>query len=269
MKVTILGAGTCGNIPGVNDQMPPGFLVEFGGEHLLLDCSELIRLRLTKIGFDYGNIKHIAITHAHQDHCALAHFVQSHLCVRTWTNRKTDVDIHVYCPTQIAENFKSVWNFHLPGKKERLLPFAKLNFHPLSNTNQTCKIGSGVLSARNVYHSYGEVDSLAFRLETPEGILAYTGDSGDCPGLREAAQDADLLITEASARIGDNIASSGYGHMSPADVGRVASESDVKKVVLVHYTSLDSDADMIADCRSTGYKGEIVVGKDFQVHEIK
>ena len=268
MKVTILGAGTCGNIPGVNDQHPPGFLVEFGGEHLLLDCSELIRLRLTKIGFDYGNIKHIAITHAHQDHCALAHFVQSHLCVRTWTNRETGVNIHVYCPNQIAENFGSVWDFHLPGKKERRIPFAKLNFHPLSNTHQTHKISNGIISARNVYHSYGEVDSLAFRLETPEGNLAYSGDSGDCEGLREVAKDADLLITEASARIDDNGASSGYGHMNPADVGRVAIKSNVKKVIMVHYTGLDSDKDMIAACRSTGYKGEIVVGKDFQVHEV-
>jgi len=46
--------------------------------------------------------------------------------------------------------------------------------------------------------------------------------------------------------------------------GDIAAGARVKKLVLFHYTGLDSDEKMISAARQAGFKEEIVIGKDFQ-----
>src|SRR3989338_2756877 len=115
MKVTILGSGTCASqLPGICNRYPPAFLVGFGGEKILFECSEGVRFRLEQAGFDYADIHHIAVSHAHADHCALVHYVQSVFCKGLWDKTKPrNEEIQIYAPKQIADDFHNTWNFHL------------------------------------------------------------------------------------------------------------------------------------------------------------
>lgn len=42
-------------------------------------------------------------------------------------------------------------------------------------------------------------------------------------------------------------------------------KASVKHLVFFHYTGLNSDEEMIANCRESGYEGELTIAKDFQV----
>jgi ribonuclease Z len=134
----------------------------------------------------------------------------------------------------------------------------------MSRPGSTEQIGNAKLKAFSVYHGNGKVDALAFRLETTAGKFAYSGDTGDCEGIRTACQDADIFVCEASARINDTTYHLNYGHLTPQQAGEIAKQGGVKKLILVHYQGFDSDEDMIKEVEATGFKGEVQVGKDFQ-----
>jgi ribonuclease BN (tRNA processing enzyme) len=102
---------------------------------------------------------------------------------------------------------------------------------------------------------------MGFRLETPQGVVAYTGDSGVCEGTRVLAQSADLLIADCSTRVGQEY-TGGYGHMGPRQCGDLALKAGVKKVWLTHYYDIDSPDVILAEVRAAGYFGDVVLAHD-------
>lgn len=274
MKLTILGSGTCASqLAGIPNRYPPAFIVEWERERMLFDCSEGVRFRLEQAGYDYAAIRHIAISHSHPDHYALTHYVQSVFCKGLWGGKdpksKDDEQsrqdtLFIYCPPTIADEFQTLWNIYIPDSKDRYFPWPTLVFCPMAANETSYRVGQGVLTARKVHHGHGRVDARAYRLETPEGTFVYSGDTGECPGIREIAAGADCFVVECSARIGDEETPIGYGHLNPRLVGDIAKEARVKRVVIFHYTGLDGDEAMAEEVRRAGYTGEFIVGKDFQ-----
>ena len=266
MRLTILGSGTCASqLPNIPNRYPPAFVVEWGTmsdeERILFDCGEGTRFRLEAAGYGYASLRHVAISHAHPDHCTLVHLIQSVYCFGFWGSHRNP-ELQVYCPDQIERDFPSVWNFHLPDMQEKYFEFPIVNFHSMSSGQEQVVIGGAVLSARQVHHGFGRTDAVAFRLETSEGVFVYSGDTGMCDGIREITRDADIFVCDASARIGDDQAPLQYGHLNPFSAGMVARDSRVKRLVLTHYTGLDSNELLIEDARRSGFMGEVIVAKD-------
>lgn len=271
MKITILGSGVAAaQLPGIPDRFPPAYVVEVAGEVVLFDCGEGTRFRLAAAGFEYAALKHIAISHSHPDHNALINLLQSTYCHGLWDATKPRNAVwNIYCPEHMVVNFPAVWNYYLPDQAGELYEFPKLQWHAMSAGPAPIALNGFLrLSAQPVYHGQGRTDAVAFRLESPDGVFAYSGDSGDCTGLRTVAQGADIFVCEASARIGDEQASAGFGHLTPYGAGKIAKEVEVKKLILVHYQGFDSNDAMLADCRRSGFEGEIAIGQDGQVFEV-
>ena len=266
MKITILGSGTCAsNLAGIENRFPPGFYVEWEGGGILFDCSEGIRFRLEKMGIDYNQINHVAITHSHPDHFALVHYIQSVFC-KSMVGPNINNELNIYAPKHIVNNFPLLWSIYTQERGEEYFDYPVLKFHNMPD--EVVEIGSAKLSAKSVYHGFGKVDAVAFRLETQEGIFVYSGDCGDSPELREIARDADFFLCDTSARIGDEDNATGYGHLNPNQVGVISQEARVKTVALTHYFGVDPDTAMMEDCKKSGFAGEVVVAKDFQVIHI-
>lgn len=267
MKLTVLGSGTCGSqMPGVVNRMPPAFVVQSQTQTIMFDCSEAVRFRLEKAGFNYVDINHICISHAHPDHYAFVHFLQSIGCINSWLGPHNE-RIDIYAPRHITENFDALWALYVPDdpeRKNRIWP--ALHFHAMSKPDkQEHEIGEHNLKSFSVYHGHGKVDACAFRLEAEGKIFVYSGDTGECEGIRQCAQGADLFLCEASARIHDVENPHTYGHLTPKLAGDIALKAGVKHLVFFHYTGLNSDDEMIADCRKSGYEGVLTIAKDFDV----
>lgn len=269
MKLTVLGSGTCGSqMPGIENRQPPAFVLQAGNETILFDCSEAVRFRLEKAGFNYVDIHHICISHSHPDHYAFVHFLQSIGCINSWLGPHNE-QIDVYAPRQITENFDALWAMYVPDdpkREKRIWP--ELKFHAMSNPDrQERKIGQHKLISHSVYHGFGKVDACSFRLEAEGKVFVYSGDTGVCDGIKESARGADLFLCEASARIHDVENPFKYGHLTPKVAGEIARDAGVKHLVFFHYTGLNSDDEMIADCRESGFAGELTISKDLQVFE--
>lgn len=274
MKVVVIGSGVCASdLEGLPDRIPPGVWVEWNGGHILFDLGEGVRFRLKDIGVRYPEIKHVAISHAHADHFTLPQFLQAVFCHGVFRGIKAD-ELNLYMPDTIVEQWPMIFKFYVPEapapdvhsyEDEYLWP--KLHFFRMSSVREAA-IGNAVLKSERVYHGLGRCDAVAFRLEAEGKVFAYSGDTGDCEGIRKIAQGADLFICEASAQIGSLEFSKKYGHLTPYEAGFVARECGIKQLVLTHYSGLDSEASMIEDCRKADFKGDLFIAQDFQTFKV-
>jgi len=105
-------------------------------------------------------------------------------------------------------------------------------------------------------------------LKTAEGIFVYSGDTGDCTGIRQIVKGADYFLSECSSRVGNEESAKEYGHLNPRLAGEIAVDGGIKKLILSHYTGLDTDEEMIEDCRRGGFRGEIIIAKDLQTIDL-
>ena len=81
--------------------------------------------------------------------------------------------------------------------------------------------------------------------------LVYSGDTRPCDELRKAAQDADVLISEAMYTTEHAHLAEERGHSTAASVSKLAKESGVKLLVLTHYSPRYYDGeDIIVEARS-------------------
>ena len=236
LKVIALGTGVCADTPHTKiTRQPPGFFVDIDGVYLLLDCSEGIRFRLKNAGIDISQVTHIAVSHAHPDHAALPQFIQSKFVRHLYgASDPRATELRIYLPQILARDFPQVWNWHQPENDGRYWDEFAPEIIGMEDGFAE-EIAPGVtLTARHVYHGFGRHPAMGFRIETPTGVIAYTGDTGVCDTLKLLAQDAHLLIADCSMRVGQEY-TGGYGHMGPRQCAELAFAAGVKELWLTHY----------------------------------
>lgn len=245
--------------------MPPLFLLDTSDEPtspawLLFDCSEGARWRIAEAGVDPSDIAHVFVSHPHADHAALPQFVQGRACEAIFRPGR-DYTLTLYLPAPSAQALPSLWSWHQPEDHGVATSRYPLHVVPLSQGSEQRPLPNVRLLSFAVHHGHGHNPALAFRVEARGKVFAYSGDSGLCDGLLDAARGADLLVCEASSRIGVDMARS-YGHLSPQQAASIAKQKGVKRLLLTHYSGLDSAEAMLADARESGYEGELFIGQD-------
>ena len=126
-------------------------------------------------------------------------------------------------------------------------------------------------------------DNFAYRFETPDGVIVYACDTSYNPGLAKFAEGADLLVHEAlyvpgvdamvarvknAATLKEHLLAS---HTTTEDVGRIAKEAGVKKLLMTHFVPGDDPSitdEMWAEGARKHYAGPIVVGRDLMEIEL-
>lgn len=72
--------------------------------------------------------------------------------------------------------------------------------------------------------------------------VVYSGDTMPCIALEQAAQDADLLICEATYPTEEYASKAAqFGHSTYADAAKLAREAGVRRLWLTHYSAMISD----------------------------
>ena len=236
--------------------------MDWNGNLLLLDASEGIRFRIEDAGYDYGNVQNVAITHAHPDHAALPQLIQAKLCRVLWGKTSPGIDqLKIFMHEALVEKFSEVWAWHHPEGDVVYKDKLHWSLEGL-RTGLEKEVFPGMkLKPFGVYHGFGQHPALGFRIETDEGTIVYTGDAGLADSLFDAVAGADLLISDASSRIGQDVTGS-YGHMSPRQCGEIALRGNVKELWLTHYTGLDAPAAMEEAVRAAGFTGQVKAATD-------
>ncbi len=262
LRLHALGTGTClASVAARPSREHPLFLVEHAGGKLVLDCSEGAARRLARAGFELASVEHVAVSHPHADHAALPQLLQAKSCDALL--RGLSGPLSLYLPRASAESLEHLLRWHQPEDDGALPRRYPLSVHGLHDGDRRDLGGGATLEARRVHHGHGCNPALAYRLTSGGRVLAYSGDTGPCEGVVEAARRADLFVCEASSRIGEDM--SDYGHLSPRQAGEIAREAGAAALLLTHYSGLDPVAAMLEDARASGYAGHVVALTDGQI----
>lgn len=248
MKIVLLGTGT--PTPSLK-RKSSGYLVEVGKDVILLDCGPGSYHRMLEAGKKPTGITDLFLTHLHYDHC-LDYIT---LLLTRWDQGGGLInELNIYGPPPIEEMTE-----HLIGENGAFSPDLRARTkHPASidifekrggipprkwpkprchelEPNVTVQKDGWSITTGKVSHVQPYLNSLAYRIDTEEGSLVYSGDSGPSEHLVELAKNCNVLIhmchyisgTEPSPHY---INACG-GHR---EVAEAAAKAKVKILVLTH-----------------------------------
>ena len=147
----------------------------------------------------------------------------------------------------------------LPRKRPEPQVTALYDGQVIEGNNWTVKV-------RKVFHQPGHIEPYALRLETDEGVLVYSGDTGPCDAIEELSQGADMLIHMCYFISGSFLKSdqelTSSGHLEAANT---AAKAGVNTLVATHFTpQMDAygvKERCLAEMREV-FDGRIIWGED-------
>ena len=120
--------------------------------------------------------------------------------------------------------------------------------------------------AASAEHVQPWLDSLAYRVNTPDGSVVFTGDTQPCQSVIDLARDADMMLCmcwdDQQVMVDTGEATGQCGTTGAAEM---AEEAGVKKLVLVHMGPDLSAQDPFYDANlgmQRIYQGDIVFSEE-------
>jgi len=279
MRIRLLGSGT--PTPSLR-RMSSGYLIEIGNDVIVLDHGFGAHHRLLELGVPATKVSHLFFTHLHYDHCG----DYARMVLTRWDQGAGQVpDLKVFGPQPLARMTEQLFSpdgGYGPDLAARTSHDCSLGIYearggslPRAWPNPEVReiaVGDVIegdgwtLRAGLAEHFRPYLTTLAFRIETPEGSLVYSGDSGPTPAMRELAEEADVLIHMCHHRSGtalnEGFADSCMGHM---ELAQLAADARVRSLVTTHITEqFDKPGarERVISEMSAVYKGNLFFGED-------
>ncbi len=273
-SVTITGTGC--PIPDGN-RAGPGALVRYDDLTLQFDVGRSTVQRLAGADVFIPNLTAVFITHHHSDHLTGL----TDLVLTYWTMDRTDSSpaLPIVAPAGPAAAYVSTllhgWDDDIEvravhaGRNTRPA-FDLIAFDIPQSPTEVWRQGDVVVSSGQVRHEPCP-HCVGYRVDTPDGSVAITGDTRVCEEVAELAEGVDVLVYEAMrfSFYDDLPAHRGYVREYHADtrlIGKQAAELNVPTLVLTHLIPAPvNDADRRAyvdEIRLGGYQGQVVVADD-------
>lgn len=257
MKITILGTGTF----YVNkERSGPAYLLEVNNKKILIDCGPGTLMRLSEIGISPEDLDYIFISHFHADHTTDLFALQMNLRLKEFScNGKEYKTPIIFGPAGIEEFTKKLsYVYELPAFDN----YSKIEYKAYQESIQ---LNEMTVKTFKVEHTaFGSTaNAYALRFEFDNKVLAFSGDSVKCEGLIDVSKQADLFICDASYPKGKG----NFAHLDTHEIGEIAQNAKVKKVVLTHFYPATKDIDLISEVKEK-YMGKIIKGEDLMKLEI-
>jgi ribonuclease Z len=279
LTVTLLGTGS----PSPSRvRQSSGLLIEVGMDLIVWDHGPGAHQRLIESGRRSTDVTHAFFSHLHYDHC----MDYSRLVLQRWDQGADRIpDLKVFGPTPITrmtellfgtdgvygpdirarcEHASSLDVFVARGGKP---PRHRPDPHVTEvHAGSTVEGDGWKVKVGHAQHVQPFLECLAFRLDTSEGSLCYSGDSGRSDSIVELAKGCDMLIhmnhyfsgTEPSAAYRAAVGN----HRDNAETARRAG---VKVLVLTHMLAqidLPSIREQIVHEIMQVFPGKVIWGED-------
>lgn len=251
LRLTVLGSGTI--IPSI-DRRATALMVEAGGEPYLFDCGPGVLEAMEELGFSFRSLYNIFLTHYHPDHTlGLGRLLAA---INNDTISIVRERLAIHGPSGLKDFLES-WN----NLYSSTLP--KRDYLELDEIGSGDVSREGLVRIRAAEAKHGDIPALAYRIDEENTSIVYTGDSEYSETLVELSAGAGVLVAECSFPDERPVP----GHMTPSDVGRLASDAGVEQVLLVHmYPEVDG-TDPARSVKKR-YKGRVTVARDGMVLDL-
>ena len=272
-KLTLLGTG-CPSPSHL--RYGPSSLVSYAGTNYLIDAGSGVTQRLSEVGIKPGEIDYFFITHLHSDHIVDLY----QLFISGWhTGRETK--FKVFGPKGLKRHFDKIFEAYkeeLDLRKEwEKRPNVEGLAYEITEINNELKIELDNATIESVKVDHHPVDpAFGYKFILGPKNIIFSGDTRYCKVLEKSSKDADILVHEVFVGLdydpvrmsSDTIENISDYHTSPEEIGVLASNASVKKLILNHFVPPVFDEDVLVERIAKHFDGEIVVGKDLMQFDI-
>jgi len=279
VPTTIVVTGTGTPIP-TPDRAGPGVLVRTAETAVQFDAGRNTLARLEACGVHVSQLDALFLTHHHSDHLTGL----PDLVLTRWVLDSADsgAPLRVVAPegptARFVERMLEPWSDDIAVRRAHTgratQPRVELvRFAAGDSVREIWRQGEVAVSSIAVRHDPVR-PAVGFRVDTPDGSVAISGDTLVCDEVAALAAGADLLIYEAlrfdvyRRRFGEDRRRTfilDY-HADTHAIGRQAAALGVPRLLLTHLIpppeSPEDEAGFEADVRRGGYRGELIVARD-------
>jgi len=262
-------------------------VVEAGGRKIMFDCGPAATYKMVQAGLHPLDIDYLFFTHHHFDHdidypCML---------MTRWDESiGKENTLNVFGPNNtesITERLvgeDGAFAYDLNARQNH--PLSKAMFElrggtlPRPNMNVAAHdVGPGTVFTGNDFevtaapaeHVEPFHDSLAYRLDTKEGSIVFTGDTQPCEKVVDLARGADVLVTMCG-NFDSNLEKRGiaWGQTGTLGAAEVAAEAGVGELFLVHVgPDLSSPEGRVKGIKEINeiYDGKVTMTDELQTYD--
>ncbi len=270
MRFVMLGSGAVRDNPR---RAGPSQVLQVGDEIWLFDCGRSAGTNLARAGIACETVDRLFLTHLHFDHVVDLPYI----VFVGWIKERA-ARLQIYGPEGTrAFVERSIRPPHEQDIQSRLAHGKDIETLDPEVTEVRALDGflavdDSRVSAISMIHA--GMPTLAFRVDTGDRRVVVTGDGTPGEGFIDFCRGADLLAIECSGTA-EFLSKQPWGswHLTPPDIARLASEADVKRVMIKHLVMEDITGDrtapyQMADQIREGYRGEVIVGEDLLTVDI-
>jgi ribonuclease BN (tRNA processing enzyme) len=272
-KLVLLGTGG-GPMPKVT-RAAPAQAVVVDGVTYIVDCGNGVARQMAKARLGFRTLRAVFVTHHHSDHNADF----GNLFLLLWAGG-LDAAVDAFGPPPLvamAAQFLALNAYDVATRiaDEGRPPLAPLmRVHDIDAAGEVYRDERVRVTCTLVKHP-PVVPAFAFRFDTQDRSIFFSGDTAPCDSLIALARGADVLVHEVlhepsldaicanlpnATRLRRHLLDS---HTTQDQVGIVAREAGVKCLVLSHFVPADSVTDDTwRDAAARDYDGKIVLGRD-------
>lgn len=246
--LTILGSGTL--LPD-DDRRSAAHLLETEGARLLLDCGSGTVHGFDRHGVDWKGLTHVAVTHFHADH--VADLVPLLFLLKYGMRPPREAPLVLLGPEGLRAYLDAQVSAFGEWVLEPGFPLQVVELAPHGSWEEPD--GAFTLRAHPTPHTDR---SVAYRVDTPDGTVGYTGDTGPDEAVAAFLAGSDVLVAECSFPDPPETDT----HLSPRSVAAMARAAGPALLLLTHiYPFLDPES-APALVRESGYGAEVVTAWD-------
>jgi ribonuclease BN (tRNA processing enzyme) len=248
MKVRVLGSGTLRPDP---DRGSPAYWVEVGEHRILLDCGSGALKALAQGGVDWQEISCILLSHFHTDH--VGDLPPLLFAFRHALETVRDAPLTIAGPTGIADHLEALARAYGDFIRDPGFPIDVVELNAGTSWRP-----SGAAYQVHTHPTIHSDASIAFRLESDDGAIGYTGDTGPDPSLGDFFGECHLLLAECSNP--DQEAT--WNHLTPRSLADLAKSARPGLLVTVHVYPPLRPEEVPDLLRRSVYMGDVVAGSD-------
>lgn len=273
VKLQILGSGG----PEFTDnRASSSYLIWLDNKaRVLVDTGAGSGINFEKSGARIDQLEAILFSHLHVDHSAdLPAFIKASF----FTPRRKDLQIfgpagnRVMPATSefIRRNFgpegsySYLQNFVEPGQRSAYkIQATDVPLEPLEVSNYSL---TDDISLQAIPVNHGPIAATGWRVNLAGCSISFSGDMSNIyNSFTTLAQGSDIIVAHNAIPKGATGVAARL-HMQPADIGKIASDSSVHKLVISHRMnrSLGREAETAAEIRQN-YQGKLIFANDLDV----
>ncbi len=276
-RTRIVFLGTKGGPRVTLGRSNPASVILVNTTPYVVDCGMGVSHQLAAAGVPLTSIKDIFITHLHSDHV----LEYGNLVYNAWTSG-LQTPIHSYGPKGLIRYSFTYWELNRFDIETRIADEGRPDLRKLLIAKEIEDDGLVMQDDNLKVTAFRTphppiVDNFAYKFETPDGIIVFSGDTAFNPKLAEFAKGADVLVHEVmyEPAVDRLVAKNTNGatlkkhlmdsHTTTEDVGRIAAMAGVKLLVLDHL--VPGDDPLVTDDNWTEgvkkhFNGKIILAKD-------